>query len=182
MQTMRWRRGLITAVVVMGLLLGAGASHAVSPSASIMYTETNLGGGSWQYDYLFTNTSDPGSSLYKIFLFFDHSASVTGSPLPTGWFGIPWEGSNTTSFLQTMSLSPSTDVAPGSSLSGFSFTVDYRAGDLPFTAEFDNGAGGGISVWRGTTTVVPEPVSTVLFVAGGAALALRKRFRKHSDA
>lgn len=37
---------------------------------------------------------------------------------------------------------------------------------------------GGNSGWVGNTTVVPEPVSTILFISGGAVLGLRRFWKK----
>jgi hypothetical protein len=175
---MKLKNILIVSIIAASLLMISTIALA-TPSASILYYETYLEDeGLWQYNYMFYNTSDAGEYLYKVFLNFDQSATVTGSPLPTGWVGTVWEGRNTTLYLDAMSIDSNYDIpANNSSLSGFSFTIDYQAGNISFIAEFDDHKGN-LSTFTGTTTVMPEPVSSLLFIAGGATLAARRMLRK----
>jgi len=157
----------MTAIMIVLISSSAFATR----SASILYQEVNLGNGLWHYDYTFTNTSDANEYLYSIWLDFDRSATVTGLPLPTGWGGTIWAGANTSEFLDASSTGFSYDIPAGDSKSGFAFTINYQAGNLPFTAYFDDHAGN-ISPLTGATALVPEPVISVLFLSGGMALAV----------
>ena len=172
---MNMKKTLLSCILAVCLLMAASSAFAVS-SANITYNETVLGGGSWQYDYIFYNMSTNNEYLYSVDLLFDQTATVTGLPLPSGWDSTIWEGENQTDFIFTFSASSSYDIAAGNSMSGFSFTTDYQAGDIGYNAYFDDHAGG-ITNTLGTTTMVPEPVSTSLFIIGAATLGFR-RFRK----
>ncbi len=72
-----------------------------------------------------------------------------------------------------------TDIAPGSSLSGFSFVFDYQAGALPFDVAFVNPSDpSNPAMFSGTSAPVPEPSIMLLLGAGLARLVgLRKRLK-----
>lgn len=122
------------------LLLNSSAVLA-SVGANIIYQETDSGDGTYRYDYVFYNTSTAGESLYAVYLYFDQEATITGLPLPDGWDGIIWEGTNMTDWLETFSMDSAYDISAGSSLNGFSFLIDYLAGSIPFTAYFEDNQG-----------------------------------------
>jgi hypothetical protein len=169
---------LVVATVFVVSMFMISAMALASPSASILYNETDLGGGLWQYDYTFNNTSTASEYLYKVYLDFGQELTATGSPLPSGWFGTMWEGTNPTTYLDAMTIDSSYDIAAGSSLNGFGFTVNYQLGNVAYSAEFDDHAGN-ISPISGTTApIVPEPVSSILFLTGGATLAVRRYLRR----
>lgn len=169
---MRHKKLLLTTIVLASLLLLSTTVFAI-PSASLLYYETDLGGGLWQYDYTFYNTSTT-ESLYSVYFSFTKNTSFTGTSLPTGWYGIVWDGNTqTTDFADTYSTGTSYDIVAGNSLSGFSFTVDYRAGDIAYNAYFS-----GDNIVSGTTAVVPEPISSILFLSGGATLAIRSYMKR----
>ncbi len=177
-------------IIIMGLSMfsaeAPAATGADARGADILYQETDLGEGLWQYDYTFYNTSDIGISLYKVFLDFDKLVTVTGAPLPSDWVGTVWEGTNITYFLSTMSVNQDTYIDAGDSLGGFSFEVNDRVGDIGWYAEFSTGEGGVLSNLTDITAaapppVVPEPVSTILFITGGAVIAAMNRFRRKRE-
>ncbi len=147
-----------------------------SPGANIVYNETDLGGGLWQYDYSFHNTSSNNEYLYSVDLLFNQWATVNGLPLPTGWDSTVWEGTNYTNFIVSFSTNTGYDIAAGDLLSGFSFKIDHQAGSIPYNAYFDDHQGG-ISNTSGYT-VTPEPVSSILFFTGGAIFIVRNYLRR----
>ena len=165
-------------ITIMGLSIMFSAEAPAATGAEIVYMEKDLGEGLWQYDFTFSNNTSSTSDLYGVALFMDVSEpiTVTGSPLPDYWFGTVWEGQNTTTYLDTMSINSSYYIAPGTSLSGFSFITDQQIAGFDWHAAFNSDSG--VSNIAGTAVVVPEPVSTILFITGGAVMAVRKRFRK----
>jgi hypothetical protein len=131
---MKEKRFIISAVAAAVILLTASIALAV-PGAIVVYNETDLG-GSWQYDYTFYNTSTEGEALHEVFFYFTQGATVTGTSLPAGWHGLPWTGTYTISYLNAYSTDFAYDLLAEEGLGGFSFTVDYRAGDISYVAYF----------------------------------------------
>lgn len=170
---------LFTMLVVCLSFAGIATAYA-TPGASLLYYETDLGGGTWQYDYTFYNTSDAGESLYSVYFYFTQDTEFTGTSLGTGWDGNVWDGTGwTTNFTDTYSTGTGYDIAAGRSLSGFAFTVDYQAGDISYDAYLSTTNGN--EQISGTTALVPEPVSSILFVTGGTLLAGRRYLRRNKS-
>ena len=157
------------------------------PSSQFIYDETDLGTGMWQYDYTLKNTSDPildaGFDLYDVFFNYDFTASFSVLSLPTDWILIDGSG-----FGQSFSTLPGTapfgaDIAPGESLSGFSFLFDYQAGSLAYEAtfvnpeDFDPIVEGGNSI--PAAAPVPEPGTFFLLATSlvGLAVGVRKKVK-----
>ncbi len=174
---------ILTVVTVFGLWVG---NASAIPSAQAFFSESSLGGGLWQYNYTFLNTSDPaadaGSTLYDMFLQFDSSHQVTVVSLPSGWDNISGLG-----FVDAFSLNPGapltgTDIAPGASLSGFVFQFNYQAGPLAFTATLVNPLDeANPFVYDGTSSPAPVPIPSVLLLLGPGLvglMAVRRRFKR----
>jgi hypothetical protein len=164
------------------VFLSGTAVVQAGPIANFTFIETDLGGGIWQYDYMLTNLSDPiadaGFDLYSLSLYFDPAATFSVASLPYGWEEIDGTG-----FADTFSIIPGAfpdgaDIAAGTSLSGFRFLFNYRAGALPFQVLFVNPADfANPAFYQGNTSSVPEPTSTfVLAIIGITAVACVKRF------
>lgn len=178
---------LATAIVSI-LLISSAAGAAVS--ANLTYVETALQDGWYQYDYTAFNTSTTANAyLYDLgFWHYNEAATFEWLSRPTGWVD-PGTWSNWME--ETYSDGFAYDIPAGSSLSGFSFKTDYQAGSIEFDALFRYqtpapygtlaGTYGGMT--SGTSVpVVPEPISAILFLSGGATLAFRKYAGKKQKA
>lgn len=181
------KTSLLAFFLVASIFSYAELSSAV-PSADFLYSETDLGGGLWQYNYTLFNTSDPvldaGLDVFDVTIDFSPGATFTLLSLPAGWSEIDGAG-----FTETFSLNPGeppagTDIAPGTSLNGFSFQFDYQAGDLPFLAFLTNQDGPDPIPFNGTTSSVPEPGTLILLGSGLAGVGVfrnRQLFRFRSN-
>lgn len=176
------------AALLMLPFLMTSSVHA-TPSAVATYTETDLGGGLWEYDYVLLNSSNPlddaGFDIYDFFLAIDPSANITDIATPADWDFF----SDSLSFITWMSLWPGeppagSDVAPGASLSGFRFTSDVQLASLSFEVTIANPSDYENPIVYGdrsfpATTAIPEPGTMLLLGNGLVALALlRKKFHK----
>ena len=138
---MKMRLSYILVSLILVLLITPVYVMAI-PSAEFLYTETDLGGGWWQYDYTLYNTTslaDGSYNIYDVGLYFDDFYDFEGISLPSGWDGTPapWTDLSNTDFINAYSLNLGvppfgTDIQPDSSLSGFSFKIMHQAGDITF--------------------------------------------------
>ncbi len=172
-------------VLFMGMVSTIPCSYA-TPLADIRYQETDLGGGIWRYDYVLSNVADAGSGcdLYDVSIYFDPSAVFTGISLPNEWSSIEGAG-----FSEVFSMNPGappigSDIAPGTSLGGFSFQIDYRLGNANFEAYLTNPIDPPNPVLYSDNTApinnltpVPEPGTIVLLSSGLAWLGSFKKIR-----
>lgn len=169
---------LFLALITMAPFLVFSTAGAI-PSADLVYVETDIGGGWYQYDYTAYNTSDAGESLFDIGFWFDEAATFVWLNLPTGW---DEGGPFMLGFEETWSTGILYDIAAGDSLSGYSFQIDYLAGDMEFDAFFDDGMGGLLyytGVTReGDTPVIPEPSTLLLLGSGLTAIGYLRKKRK----
>jgi len=169
MKLLRILYPILVVAVIFGLSNGIVWA---TPSAQVLYSETPLGGGLWEYDYTFYNTSDPiadaGYDLYDLFLNVSPAVTLSNILSATNWDFI----SDSSTFIDWSSTMPGeppigSDIAPGTSLSGFSLTSDTQLASLSFDATLSN-PNDPINpvVFPGTTALVPEP-STLILVGSG---------------
>ena len=142
-----------------------------TPSAEVFFSETDLGGGLWRYDYALSNTSDPvidaGFDIFDFFLSFD-TVELSDLSAPADWDFI----SDSSSFIDWFSLLPGpppsgADVAPGTSLPGFSFTSNMQISSSYFEVLYTDGA-----------APIPEPSALLLVCSGLVGLGFLGSLRK----
>lgn len=171
------------------VLISIPSMTFAAPSASILYYETyNAGDGLWQYDYIFNNTSTTGEYLFGVTLNLGNVQSITVQQSPSGWTvqsGLNfndtiWRWPVTTySFVDTFSNDVLYDVAAGGSLSGLRFATNYQAGNVPYAADFYQGSN--FYTTSGAAAVAPEPVSSMLFLAGGALFGGKRLLKRRKE-
>jgi hypothetical protein len=178
---------LIKQVIIGGLLVLTAiftpATVSAVPIAEILFVETELGTGSWQYDYTVFNKSDPvvhaDVNLFQVSFWFSVDIELINASVPNDWDSI-YDNTSTPGYLLTFSELPGVptegaDIAPGAFLDGFVFQFDQQVGAMVFEALFADPSGGDPFVFNGTTTPVPEPATILLLAAGISGLGFVRR-------
>jgi hypothetical protein len=165
---------LIVVCFVFSILVLLPSIVLADPEASILYTET-YSSGYWEYNFTFYNNSTSNYDLYSVQIILGDFYTINDPLLPTGWAG-QWGTSNPSYIMETHTNAPFY-IAPSDSTGGFSFTVDYQLGALEYNAFFIDGSDN-IKKTTGFAEVVPEPLSSVLFLIGVAVFGFRRFLRK----
>ncbi len=130
------------AVLTLGrtlLILGAGiafTSARTSAAPILVYTETILATGVFQYDFTAKNSLNLAAyNLYDVIFSFPDVPTVIA--VPAGWNFLE-SGNFVEAFSLYIGAPPTgTDLPSGAMLDGFLFQTDTRA-DIPFAATFSN--------------------------------------------
>jgi hypothetical protein len=148
-------------------------------AATIDYEATNLGGNSWQYNYVVTNDT-LGAPLEEVTIFFDvtlyENLAVTASPPDWGSLVVqpdtllPADG-----FFD--SLASVAGIPVSGSLGGFSVSFDYLGTGTPGAQPFDVVNPTNFQVLESGTTiaVIPLPASLWLLISAFGCLGFSAR-------
>jgi len=179
----RFARAATAAIqAALGLLLGFGTAASVHAQGILASgTITSSGTGPYTYNLTFSDAAGATSSIGSIWYAwvpgsFYLPGTPTGASAPTGWSATVANGSGGSSVQFVASTGYS--IAPGQSLSGFSYTATFTPAQLaaaPNSGVSVAYAGGLFVNPNDTFTVaVPEP-STLALLATVAALGLAAR-------
>jgi len=151
-------------------------------AATITYTTTDQGGGSWRYDYVVVN--GPAASPIEEFtvqFVLGTYANLTVAASPASWDSLvvqPDAGIPDNGFFDSLALAAG--IAPGASLGGFAVTFDYLGAGVPGAQAFDVVDPDTFAILSsGTTTPVPAPASAWL-LATALALVLQRRWPRRA--
>lgn len=171
------KRLIVHGVVVLFTLVFL-VSDVLAGDTQVDYTLTDLGGGSWQYEYQVGNIS-LSVPIEEFTIYFDYGSydnlSVSTPATPADWDQIVWQVEpvlGDPGGYDALSTNLSIDI--GESLSGFSVTFDWLGIGEPGSQYYeiiDPVTFGTID--SGYT--VPEPATCLLLLSGGVLLRRRKR-------
>ena len=160
----------LIALAMLSFLSIPPAAHG-AVSVNVQYTETDLGDGSYQYNFTIVNTSsadDDYQYLSELSLDFDESAYVSVLNSPENWTVGSFIGDlpDDTDYVEMYSDATEYDLISGATLL-LSFTADYQIGDVSYVAIFsDHGTYEDWTEIEGTASAVPVPAAVWLLGSG----------------
>lgn len=162
------------------LLVMALAGASATQATTIVYSVNALGADMWRYTYTLDNTA--GAVAFDEFtVYFDlpNVSALVGFTSPAGWDSLivqPDPNLPDAGFFDALHLAG--PVAPGSTVAGFSVDFSYASGQTPGAQRFELvSSASSQTVFSGITSVVPEPGSYALMLAGLGGLAGWQRAR-----
>ena len=189
-------RGAVGLAAVAVACACAVAPAVAAEAASATFTSTQLSATSWQYDLTLTDTgTTPVGTFWFAWVpgenFMTTAPSSTASP--SGWTAKTTHGGATDGYAVQWVAGASSRLAPGASLTGFSFdssmSPEQLMGDsafystTPVTTTFVySGAPFSDAGFKFEVSAVPEPSSLALLAAGalvvGVALARKPKVQQ----
>ena len=162
------------------LLVMALAGASATQATTIVYSVNALGADMWRYTYTLDNTA--GAVAFDEFtVYFDlpNVSALVGFTSSAGWDSLivqPDPNLPDAGFFDALHLAGA--VAPGSTVAGFSVDFSYATGQTPGAQRFELVTSAtSQTVFSGITSVVPEPGSYALMLAGLGGLAGWQRAR-----
>jgi hypothetical protein len=152
----------------LGTALLIAAAYPAAQAVDIGYTATPLGGSSWRYDYVVTNSDLP--ALDEFGIFFDRASysDLTVSASPASWSSIALQPTSSVDGLFD-SLALNQSLPLGGSVGGFSVSFTYLASGMPGVQGFqviDPFNGSAVLQTGVTIAAIPEPQTLALLLAG----------------
>jgi len=162
-----WSLALV--VVVLALVGVANATPVVNPYVT---SEVTALGGTWLYEYTIVNPATGTGNVYDLYVpAWAIAGTVTSITDAVGWVNLAGDG-----FVDWTTFG--SGVAPGQSLSGFSFISDYGPTIGPVQVSTDDGVN---LVIHDTYAMQPVPEPTTMAYAitalgfGASFLGIRSR-------
>jgi len=158
-----------------GVLFSAGAAHAQT-QVSVVPTVT-VNGGLYDYSYTVTNFTATSLGLVNLDNLPAVDGAITNLSAPTGFEISPFDSTDgIVTFLP--GSTDDTQFAPGSAISGFSFSSAFGPGAIAFDTQDINGMNPVNGMTVGPSAAVPE-ASTLVSLGAGLVLltfvAVRRR-------